>query len=54
LKDVGGKIVMQRDGYVPHFFPGDHYGDYLILKIGADGQIADWPNAINFDDFTEE
>lgn len=54
LKDADGKIVMQRDGYVPDFFPGDHYGDYLILKIDADGQIADWPNAINFDDFTEE
>ena len=29
--------------YVPSFFPGDHYGDYLILDIDlSTGQITNW------------
>ncbi|MCY1454717.1 hypothetical protein D9M71_718000 [compost metagenome] len=31
------------EGYVPDFFPGDHYGDYLILNIDLEtGQIKNW------------
>ena len=30
-------------GYVPNFFPGDHYGDYVMLDIDvATGQITNW------------
>ena len=30
-------------GYVPDFFPDEHYGDYVQLKIDIDtGQIIDW------------
>ncbi|MGF0237226.1 hypothetical protein ACQR3P_30300 [Rhodococcus sp. IEGM1300] len=31
------------EGYVPDFFPGQHYGDYLILSIDLEtGQIKNW------------
>ena len=31
------------DGYVPYFFPGNHYGDYVQLKIDIDtGTILNW------------
>jgi len=30
-------------GYVPDFFPEQHWGDYVELKIDADtGQILNW------------
>ena len=38
-----GKHVGSYDGYVPDFMPGQHYGDYVELKIDADtGQIVNW------------
>ena len=31
------------DGYVPDFFPGNHYGDYVMLDIDVDtGRITNW------------
>ena len=31
------------DGYVPKFFPGEHYGDYVTLNIDLDtGKILNW------------
>lgn len=43
LIDGSGKTVASRvQEYVPGFFPGDHYGDYVIFNIGADGVIQDW------------
>lgn len=42
------KVVAKRDDYVPSFFPGDHYGDYLELEINiATGQIVNWPKKID-------
>lgn len=33
----------EYDGYVPGFFPGEHFGDYVQLKIDVDtGKIIDW------------
>jgi hypothetical protein len=33
----------EYDGYVPNFFPEDHYGDYVQLDIDlATGQILNW------------
>jgi len=33
----------QYDGYVPDFFPDDHYGDYVMLEIDLkSGQILNW------------
>jgi hypothetical protein len=38
-----GKNLGEHDGYVPDFFPGDHYGDYLILDIDVEsGRIVNW------------
>ena len=41
-----GEVVKDLDCvYVPSFFPGDHYGDYLQLDIDIDtGQIKNWKN----------
>jgi hypothetical protein len=31
------------DGYVPKFFPGQHYGDYVELEIELEtGRILNW------------
>lgn len=30
------------EGYVPDFFPGKHYGDYIMLDINTDGHIPHW------------
>ena len=45
LLDADGKRIAERDGYVPGDFlcHGDNgYGDYIIMAIGPDGQIADY------------
>jgi hypothetical protein len=40
---VDGTIKGEYEGYVPDFFPDEHYGDYVILDIDADtGQILNW------------
>lgn len=31
------------EGYVPNFFPDDHWGDYIMLDIDINtGQILNW------------
>jgi hypothetical protein len=43
-KQIGGEY----DGYVPDFFPGDHYGDYVQLEIDVDsGTIVNWKTPTN-------
>jgi hypothetical protein len=43
VTNANGKEVLEYDGYVPDFFPGEHYGDYVILEIQADtGLIVNW------------
>ena len=43
FEDVNGNILSEYEGYVPSFFPGDHYGDYVELEIDlATGQILNW------------
>jgi hypothetical protein len=38
-----GHHVGDYDGYVPDFMPGQHYGDYVELKIDVDtGKILNW------------
>lgn len=35
--------IKTYDGYVPNFFPEEHYGDYVELKIDIDtGMILNW------------
>ena len=40
INDAGEQVAYQGD-YVPSFFPGEHYGDYLIFEIAA-GRITNW------------
>lgn len=43
LLDQENKEIHSEEGYVPAFMPGEHYGDYLDLKIDIDsGQIINW------------
>jgi hypothetical protein len=38
-----GKETADYEGYVPKFFPEDHYGDYVELDIDIDtGMIVNW------------
>ena len=34
--------VENYQGYVPDFFPEEHYGDYIILQITAEGKVKGW------------
>jgi len=39
----GKKVGDDYDGYVPEFMPGEHFGDYVDLKIDIDtGKILNW------------
>ena len=43
LQDNKGTGVSEYSGYVPTFFPGQHYGEYLMLDIDLEtGQILNW------------
>ena len=47
FKDKDGNVVGEVDGYVPSFFPGRHFGDYLIFDIDLEtGQILNWESAL--------
>ena len=40
---VDSGFVGEYNGYVPDFFPGEHYGDYVQMKVDIDtGQILNW------------
>lgn len=61
FEDTEGKEY-EYQGYVPDFFPGEHYGDYIMLDITSDGKLvefectdADIEEALNgYDDEEEE
>lgn len=43
LQDANGGELATRDGYVPDFFPDEHWGDYVMLKIELKtGKIVNW------------
>ena len=43
LVDDQNESIFEYDGYVPEFFPGDHYGDYVQLNIDLEtGRILNW------------
>ena len=38
-----GNVIAEHDGYVPEFMPGEHYGDYVELKIDIEtGKLLNW------------
>lgn len=42
--DTNGNEILDHDGYVASFMPGNHYGDYIILDIDPKtGVITNWP-----------
>ncbi|WP_449103777.1 hypothetical protein [Pseudomonas veronii] len=50
LHDAQGEEVAVYTGYVPDFFPGEHYGDYLMLNIDLEtGQIKNWKKPVAAD-----
>lgn len=43
IVDENGSVIKEYDGYVPSFFPGEHFGDYIELDIElATGRILNW------------
>jgi hypothetical protein len=57
LLDRDGRQLHEVDGYVPRWFPGDNYGDYIILNIDIDtGQILNWqpPTAAQLERWMDE
>ena len=50
LKNAQGADVGGYTGYVPDFFPGAHFGDYLMLNIDLEtGQIKNWQKPVAAD-----
>ena len=43
-----GEPLLEHDGYVPDFMPGQHWGDYIDLEIDVEtGVILNWkPNEV--------
>ena len=37
--ETAQKEIQQYEGYVPDFFPGKHYGDYITLHISKQGKV---------------
>lgn len=55
IKTPEGEVVLSaEDGYVPDTLSPKEsgYGDYIIVDIDENGQIADWE--FNIEDFTSE
>ena len=43
IEDDQCETIGHYEGYVPEFMPGDHYGDYLDLRIDMEtGKIVNW------------
>jgi hypothetical protein len=43
LCDAEGQVTGEYAGYVPNFFPGQHWGDYVMLDIElTTGRILNW------------
>lgn len=43
LVSADGTHIAERDGYVPDFMPGEHYGDYIEIDIDIEtGMITNW------------
>jgi len=43
IDDARGDEVLDCEGYVPDFFPGQHHGDYVQFDIDLEtGKIINW------------
>lgn len=54
LLDENKEVIKERDGYVPDIMcPTEQgYGDYIIMKVDASGNIENWKPDIS--DFADE
>lgn len=54
LDESGSVVISEEDGYVPATLcpEGGGYGDYIIMNIGENGQIANW--RFDISDFVNE
>lgn len=53
----GEEVLKEYDGYVPEFFPGQHWGDYVQLDIDMEtGMILNWkkPTQEQIDSFIDK
>jgi hypothetical protein len=41
FETLDGRMLCYQ-GYVPDFFPGEHYGDYLMLEFTTNGRLKDF------------
>ncbi len=56
LKGDKDKLIGEYEGYVPKFFPEEHYGDYVMLEIELEtGKILNWkaPSEKQIQEFVE-
>ncbi len=56
LLNADKDLILQREGYVPSFIPGE-FGDYIRMTIDLDtGQIMDWmvPTSNELERYIEE
>jgi len=51
LAPDGSEVAKIDENYVPAFFPGEHYGDYLIFDIDGTGRIRHWPSKPELSEF---
>lgn len=47
----GEQLAALENDYVPHGVIPGSYGDYIEIKIGEDGVIANWKNRLDVSDF---
>ena len=54
LLDAEGNEIIKDENYVPSIMcpEGEGYGDYIKMKVNADGQICNWQP--NLDDLFDE
>jgi hypothetical protein len=50
----GIEIAKRHQEYVPHGVVPGEYGDYICLKINADGVITNWPKRPDVSAFFEQ
>jgi hypothetical protein len=55
LIGADGEILKALSGYIPNRLipPTDGYGDYIELRVAADGTITNWYEEDSFDEFDE-
>lgn len=52
LKDGLARVLSKiEEDYVPNSLIPGSYGDYIEMKIAADGTIKNWPKNPSFEDF---